>query len=316
MLVTAAGARREAVATSLPALLPNAIAFWDAAHGLLGTGFQYCTRGDCRGGTISLTEDGGRTSRVLVRTAGPVTWVSVAPSGFAWALVDHCSAARGCAPARLLRSTDGGRSWRPLPRVVLSASFVDGVHGIALANRSCTASCSRSTLLATTDGGRSWHPLRSPCRGAEQGLSLVTRSRAWLLCVGQPGAGNQGKAIYGTEDGGRTWQRLLSLEIGGRSNGGISSYGYALGISFAPNGAGLLWESRGTLYLSLDGGRRWHPQETVARPEIDFGSSASIVPGRAYALLSRGNTIYRLVATTHGYQHWQTLRVWKGKLKN
>jgi photosystem II stability/assembly factor-like uncharacterized protein len=298
------------------ALVPNAIAFWDAEHGLLGTGFQYCALASCAGGTISLTEDGGKTSRVLLRTHGPVTWLSVAPGGFAWALVDRCSAARGCRPVRFLRTSDGGRSWRPLPRVVLRPSFADSVHGIALSSRACEpAWCFKATLLATRDGGRSWHKLVGPCRGGEQGASLVTPSQAWLLCAGQPGAGNQGKAIYRTTDGGHSWRRLLSPEIGGRPAGGISSYGYALGIAFAPNGAGLLCESRGTLYLTIDGGRRWQPQETVARPEVDFGSSASVVPGRAFALLSRGSTVYRLVATTRGYRHWRTLRVWKVRLR-
>jgi photosystem II stability/assembly factor-like uncharacterized protein len=130
-----------------------------------------------------------------------------------------------------------------------------------------------------------------------------------------PGAGNQGKAIYRTIDGGRNWQRLLSLEIGGRPARGIPSSGYALGIAFAPNGAGLIWESRGTLYLTLDGGRRWRPQARVARPELDFGSSASVVRGRAFALLTRDSTYYRLVATTRGYRQWRTLRVWKAKLR-
>jgi photosystem II stability/assembly factor-like uncharacterized protein len=213
-----------------------------------------------------------------------------------------------------LRTSDGGRSWRPLPRVVLRPSFADAAHGIALSSRSCEqAGCVKATLLATGDGGRSWHPLVSPCRGGEQGVSLVTPSRAWLLFAGEPGAGNQAKAIYRTINGGRSWQRLLSL--GGRPAGGIPSNGYALGIAFAPNGVGLLWESRGTLYLTLDGGRRWQPQESVARPEVDFGSSASVVPGRAFALLTRGSTVYRLVATTRGYRNWRTLRVWKAKVR-
>jgi hypothetical protein len=81
MVVMFAGARHEAVSPSVPALLPNATAFWDVAHGLLGTGFQYCARANCEGGTISLSEDGGRTSRMLVRTAGPVSWASVAARG-------------------------------------------------------------------------------------------------------------------------------------------------------------------------------------------------------------------------------------------
>jgi photosystem II stability/assembly factor-like uncharacterized protein len=142
------------------------------------------------------------------------------------------------------------------------------------------------------------------------GVSLVSPSQGWLLCTGQPGAGNQGKALYETPDSGTTWSQLLQVQLRGPPAGGIASYGYPQGIAFASNGAGLLWESRGTLYLTLNGGHDWTPLESVARPEIDFASSASVVPGRAFALLSQGNRLYRLVATSNGYQGWQTIRRW------
>jgi photosystem II stability/assembly factor-like uncharacterized protein len=120
--------------------------------------------------------------------------------------------------------------------------------------------------------------------------------------------------VFETTDGGRGWRRLLSVGFTNISAGGISSSGYGLGISFNRQGVGVLWESRGTLYLTLDGGREWKPLPRVARPEIDFGSSASVVPGRAFALLSEGSGAYRLVATTDGYQGWRTVRKWRYKL--
>ncbi len=293
-------------------LLPDTVAFWDATRGLIGSGFRYCRIGRCAEGAISLTSDGGRTSRVLLRTAGPVSWVTAASGGFAWATIDRCSAARGCTPARSLRTRDGGRSWQPLQHVVVRPSFADGVHGIALSPQSCEiAACFHATLLVTADGGRTWSRLRGPCGGGgEQAVSLVTPSRAWVLCASQPGVGNQGKAMYRSTDGLRTWTRLLSVQIGGKPSGGISSYGYVHGISFAANGAGRLWEGRGTLYLTLDGGRRWASLPSVARPEIDFGDSASVVPGRAFALLDQANRVVRLVATTGGYARWHTVRTW------
>jgi photosystem II stability/assembly factor-like uncharacterized protein len=312
-VVSAGVTWRDTSGSSVPsALVPNAIAFWDADHGLVGTGFRYCEVGRCGGGTISETTDGGRTSRVRVRTAGPVSWLSVAPGGSAWAVVDHCSATRGCLPTRFFRTSDGGRTWQRLPRLVLRPSFADRLHGFALAGGSCEpAWCLGAKLLATADGGGTWHRLVSPCRGDMQDVSAVRVSRAWLLCASQPGAGNQGKAIYRTSNGGRTWQRLLALQIGKKSAGGISWYGYALGISFAPGGVGLLWESRGTLYLTRDGGRQWKPLPAVARPEVAFGSSASVVTGKAFALLYWGNHSYRLIATTHGYRDWHTVRTWR-----
>jgi hypothetical protein len=105
----APSARAPAVSSTL---VPNTISFWDAERGLIGSGLLYCdalTR--CAAGAISLTIDGGRTSRVLLRTAGPVEWVSVAAGGFAWAVVDHCTGARavllGACCARLMVAVPG-----------------------------------------------------------------------------------------------------------------------------------------------------------------------------------------------------------------
>src|SRR5713226_6856196 len=82
-----------------------------------------------------------------------------------------------------------------------------------------------------------------PVAAAFWAVSLAA-PRGWLLCLCEPGAGSLRKATYRTRDGGSTWQRAGSV--------GLS--GYARGVSFAAYGAGLLWEGRGTLYLTLDGG--------------------------------------------------------------
>ena len=55
--------------TAVPAdLPPNSVAFRDVHHGALASG-------DTRGGAISLTGDGGRTWRVVLRTKRPVASV-------------------------------------------------------------------------------------------------------------------------------------------------------------------------------------------------------------------------------------------------
>ena len=295
------------------ALVPNAIGFWDGQRGLIGSGSLYCgISSHCGAGAISLTTDGGRTSLVLLRTAGPVSWVSVADGGLAWAVVDRCTAVRGCQAARLLRSDDWGRRWQQQPHVLTAPSFGARTLGFALGGGPCEpAWCPGVALLRSVDAGRSWHRVQSPCPGQTQGVSPVGAARAWLLCAGEPGAGNQQKAIYETTNRGRTWRRLLAVTIDHSTANGISSYGYALGISFEGDGVGLLWESRGTLHITRDGGRNWQPLATVARPEVDFGRSASVVRGRAFALLDQGNSIFRLVATTREYDGWHTVRTWR-----
>jgi photosystem II stability/assembly factor-like uncharacterized protein len=314
---SATAARTQDVATRatpVPAILvPNSIGFWDARHGLIGSGFLYCeVPSHCAAGAISVTTDGGQTSRVLLRTPGPVSWVSVAAGGLAWAVVDRCTSVRGCRAARLLRSDDWGRSWQRQPHVLIAPSFGARTLGFALGSGPCEpAWCPGTALLGSVDAGRRWHRVQSPCPGQTQGVSPVSSARAWLLCAGEPGAGNQQKAIYETTNGGRTWRRVLAVTIDHATANGVSLFGYALGISFDVDGVGLLWESRGTLYITRDGGRSWKPLITVARPEIDFGRSASVVRGRAFALLDPGNSIFRLVATTQKYDGWHTVRTWR-----
>ena len=67
LIALAAAAETQARSSaSLPrsALVPNAVAFIDRKHGLLGTGWENCASKywHCRlQGTISVTSDGGRT---------------------------------------------------------------------------------------------------------------------------------------------------------------------------------------------------------------------------------------------------------------
>src|SRR5947209_7287729 len=85
-LLVASGAVSWTIAApgvATPRLVPWSIAFWNARDGLIGAGAA-CSRPSCPG-TISVTHDGGRTSRVVLRTHAAVEWVTVAAGGHAWA---------------------------------------------------------------------------------------------------------------------------------------------------------------------------------------------------------------------------------------
>jgi len=57
-------------------------------------------------------------------------------------------------------------------------------------------------------------------------------------------------------------------------------------------------ESRGTLYVTRDGGDHWNGRTDVAMPEIDFGGGgAAFAGGRGLVFLSRGDRPARLLAT-------------------
>jgi hypothetical protein len=251
-----------------PTLAPNAIAFRDPGHGILGTGFDGCRTGvpfDCRAtGTISLTSNGGRTWRVVVRTPRPVTHVSVS----------------------------GG-----VERAILD----DGEN------------------LASVDRGRTWHPAEPerPLPGAPCPYSELTDvvggpgDEAWALCTGEPGAGNQDKAIYRLVHS--RWQRV-AWAVGGNAHGGIDEYGYPEGIAVARDGFGVIWEGRGTLYVTRNGGSSWTGLPKVARPEEDFGTSAAVLAhGVGFAILRRGGSVMgqRLIETTDAGRSWRVIHRWR-----
>jgi hypothetical protein len=74
-LVGASAAAGRTAKLPRSALTPDSVAFRDRLHGILGGGWQGCeySSGHCRPeGTISVTSDGGRTWRVVRRTARPV----------------------------------------------------------------------------------------------------------------------------------------------------------------------------------------------------------------------------------------------------
>jgi photosystem II stability/assembly factor-like uncharacterized protein len=277
---------------------PSSVAFWDRERGLLGSGHCW----DCPGGTISTTDDGGRTWTVREKTIAPVTWVTTLGARTAWALAGHV----------LLHSADGGRSWQAMSKApLLSVAFTSESEGWGvIESRESTFA---SVLVRTRDGGRDWKKAASPCPrvvGGVMGVSFPTPARGWLLCVGEPGAGQQEKAVFATRDGGETWAAISGAIVGSESlAGGLGGYGYPQGISFAADGTGILWESRGLLFRTRNGARTWSTADVV-KPELDFGSSATVVDDRiAYVLLERG--AFRLLRSADGGRTWSVVHRWQ-----
>jgi photosystem II stability/assembly factor-like uncharacterized protein len=285
--------------------VPSAITFWDARHGLLAA--RACrSPGSCGEETIERTRDGGRTFTVALRVRRHVLALQTARPGAAIAEMDR---------GRALRTLDRGRTWH-LFRLRFHASFATPTIG--LGSSSTIAHGHLAVLLhATSDGGRTWRTRASPCPQAVANsalVDLVTPRLGWLVCLDEPGAGNQQKAVFRTTDGGRSWRAGADTIFFPRRrvHGGISSYGYPNGIAFARDGFGILWEGRGTLYVTRDGGRLWAAEPRVARPEIDFGRATAAFPGgRALVLLGRGGgPPSRLLASADHGRTWRTVHRW------
>ena len=175
-----------------------------------------------------------------------------------------------------------------------------------------------ATLLGSGDR---WHPVapawqkyESVCpQGSYVGITANPAS-SWAICSGQPGAGNQSKSVYRLTD--RGWKRVAYTGMTSpKGHSGISSYGYPVGIagSERPRGFGIIWESRGTLYVTRDGGHEWHALPKVSRPEEDFGQWAYVLPrdGVGYAVLAIGGSEKRrLIETTDAGRTWRVVHHW------
>jgi photosystem II stability/assembly factor-like uncharacterized protein len=306
LVVVACAVVTQAGAAAQPRLVTRSVSavFWNANEGLLAV--RYCVRGSshCVRGAVERTTDGGRTYRVVLRTRHPITDVErMGPHG---AVITPLF-------SDALRTVDGGRTWRSFrfepwfwatPRIALRIDRYYARNTPLLA------------LRVTHDGGRTWRRLADPCNQtvADNAYAdLVTPKLWWLVCLGRPAGGTMDKAVFRTQDGGKTWQtgaaNLLSLRRG--AHGGIGTFGYPVGLAFAKNGFGLVIEANGKVYVTRDGGVHFQVAPKVERPDIDFGrSAAAFSNGVGYVLLTAGYPA-RLVATHDFGRTWQVVRRWQ-----
>jgi photosystem II stability/assembly factor-like uncharacterized protein len=290
------------------AITPDSFLLWNQHDGLLGVGrcdvAHDVHEGECVSGAVERTSDGGRTYHVVFRTRKPIGYLrTVGTNGAVATTYGNHS----------WLTLDRGRTWRHVP----SRPTVDWLTSrIGVSFRSyAVGNQGELALRVTQDGGRTWERKRDPCQQAiafDAFADLVTPKQWWVACVGEGGAGNEEKAIFRTRDGGATWQAgaatLAYPKL--REHGGISMYGYPEQLAFAPNGFGLLTESRGTLYLTRDGGLHFNAEPKVARPEVDFAGGAAVFAGGiGYVLLAAGPEP-RIVETRDSGRTWHVVRRW------
>jgi hypothetical protein len=250
------------------ALVPNAVAFLDRRHGLVGTGWEGCVNKarHCRlQGTISLTSDGGKTWRVVLHIRRPVVAVAYFHDA-------------------LFARTDRGQTY--------------------WADASARRWRRRTPLSFKGYCPEGWNA------GISAELVDTNIVVPWSICVGLRGGGNEAKAVY------RGKKRVAFTPTAlHRGYGGISEYGYAAGIAGAHDRFGIIWETRGTLYVTRDGGRNWHGLPKVARPEIDFGYWADVGAyprGTGFVLLSiGGGEKRRLIETRDAGRTWRVVHRWR-----
>ncbi len=295
---------------------PTALGFWDAEHGLVvGTvGRQQALA------LIKVTADGGLTWTDLpVRPVGTPTAVSTLAPGTAWVSLECQDAAPGCSPLVMV-TQDRGQSWSNLPGGIASLSFIDMEHGWAVGPPwgspyvgpslpAIPPQAVAPTPVVTDDGGAHWRAGPRVCQELvfeALAVHFADARHGWVACGGIPGAGEQPKAVYATEDGGATWElRSRALPDGTQDRGDISIEGYPRGIWVDATGRGWLWGDRMVINATRDGGTTWQLLP-LGDPDVNTITDASPLDARVgFALLWEADRqATSLQVTTVGGQTW------------
>jgi len=187
----------------------DAMAFWDARHGVLF--------GDPVDGAfqVYLTDDGGAnwrpsTAKGLAALSGEGafaasgTCLSVAGTRDAWIV------SGSAAQARAFHSADGGMSWQaavlPIPagaasRGAFSVAFLDARTGMAAGGDYREPALGTTNGARSTDGGATWQAAAILPAGFMSVLATVPGAPATLVAAGLAGSG-------WSPDGGLTWRVL------------------------------------------------------------------------------------------------------------
>jgi photosystem II stability/assembly factor-like uncharacterized protein len=261
---TGDGGRTWIESLSRPGTYFRAIGFLDARHGFAGNLGPDYFPGVTDFTPLYETHDGGVTwapapGVPLPRGAG-VCAIDIVSDAFINAgQLDHRKVVhvggRVGGPAYLLRSVDGGRTWRtidlnPHAAMVLDVKFFDASTGIVVAASDREAEQSHALVLRTTDGGASWQRVYQSERRFEIAwkTSFPTREVGYVTVQSyDPDPASIRRVVAKTTDGGQTWHELPLVDDHEQREFGVGFLSPAIGWVGALKGG----------YQTEDGGRSW-----------------------------------------------------------
>jgi hypothetical protein len=252
------------------------------------------------------TRDGGLTWRKMRGPGGPVQDLS-GVGDRVLAVTSRCRDDGSACTFRVYSALDGSDDWRAVSGAtaagVRSAQLVvsgDVAYVFAIAGEE-----GKPLLLAgPVNGSAPWRSVPDPCTSAWSGALAAARG-GWLFlgCGLEPGAGNQVKNAYLSDDGARTWRKLASPPFGG----------YLAGASMSAGGTIFLSGERMDVYISWDRGRSWHESPSLENAAGLAGAGFPLVgltvtDTRGFAF-QEGTFPQQVWLSRDGGRHWTPVTV-------
>lgn len=178
----------------------------------------------------------------------------------------------------LLKTIDKGETWTSLENP--SVTYPYGTNMLFINPQTGFIIGNESPVYKTTDGGKNWRVVLNNYNGATAGFFL--NDQMGFLC------GNAPNTIWKTTDAGESWETVnLNLE---------ESYNRKfVAIHFTTDQKGLLFDNKGNIYTSNDGGSSWTFNNAIesAPTSLYFYSENSgyvAIDGKLYKTEDGGET--------------------------
>jgi photosystem II stability/assembly factor-like uncharacterized protein len=251
---------------SKPGTFVRTVGFVDAKRGFMGNvGTDYYP-GVTDTNPLYETRDGGVTWSVVPqsRISGPVVKGLCAidilkkQSIYQGVLQDRTiihAAGRVGGPGFVMRSLDGGETWKVLDLnqqvgPILDIKFFDENNGLVFAGTDANVEKSNALILQTRDGGVTWKKVYQSARPYEitWKASFPTRNTGYVTVQSyDPDKSASKRVIAKTTDGGNTWREIPLVD-----EHAVRQFG----IAFADEKTGWVGTST-TGFQTLDGGATW-----------------------------------------------------------
>lgn len=309
LLSTVNGGKTWAVVTAPPA--PFAAASSPSSASVSQVVFASATDGWVYGPTLWATYNAA-ASWAQVKLGGPVYLLATSAQE-AYAVVGTCSPGANNCPRpglRLARATVGSSVWHSVPRVSgYGTTALLTVNGSdAWVSFRPSSDTGAVMIWGTANDGSTWRRLPDPCYQPSEATDLAGMASPgddllFELCAGNPGAGQEGKSLRASSNGGTTSHVVSHLPLGGLA-WGIAAPSSRDVLVTAVSGASFV-------YRSTNAGSTWATQMFRDGGE-GFYNFAFATP--SFGATVEGNPIdgppyNRLLETDNGGATWSPVHI-------